>query len=162
MWEESSTILRRGGRGRSGSGSGGADSASGDGDATDGSAAERARPSSTRDLAPSVTWTLPGDLGRRYGAASGDVNPIHMHSLSARVFGFRAAIAHGMWTKARCLAQLEPGLGEKLNVTVEFRKPILLPATVAFTCAEHDPVLGFAVSDAESRTRHLDGQLSFG
>ena len=48
-----------------------------------------------------------GGLGRRYAAVSGDRNPIHMHDLSAKLFGFPRAIAHGMWTKARCLAALE-------------------------------------------------------
>ena len=77
-------------------------------------------------------WRLPGDLGRRYAAVSGDRNPIHMHSLTAKAFGFPRAIAHGMWTKARCLAALEPTLPAAYEVSVHFRKPILLPATVSF------------------------------
>lgn len=52
-------------------------------------------------------WRLPGDLGRRYGAVSGDRNPIHLHPLTARLFGFPRAIAHGMWTVARCLAEAD-------------------------------------------------------
>ena len=52
------------------------------------------------------------DIGRRYGAVSGDRNPIHLYPLTARLFGFRRAIAHGMWTKARCLAALEGRLPE--------------------------------------------------
>ena len=55
-------------------------------------------------------WHLPDDLGRRYASVSGDRNPIHMHALTAKAFGFPRAIAHGMWTKARCLAALEPSL----------------------------------------------------
>jgi MaoC like domain len=77
-------------------------------------------------------WHLPDDLGRRYGSVSGDRNPIHMHSLTAKAFGFPRAIAHGMWTKARCLAALEPSLPDAYDVDVEFRKPILLPARVDF------------------------------
>jgi acyl dehydratase len=77
-------------------------------------------------------WQLPDDLGRRYASVSGDRNPIHMHSLTAKAFGFPRAIAHGMWTKARCLAALEPVLPEAFEVEVEFRKPILLPARVDF------------------------------
>jgi hypothetical protein len=77
-------------------------------------------------------WRLPGDLGRRYAAVSGDRNPIHMHSLTAKAFGFPRAIAHGMWTKARCLAALEPSLPDAYEVSVEFRKPILLPGRVTF------------------------------
>jgi MaoC like domain len=77
-------------------------------------------------------WRLPGDLGRRYAAVSGDRNPIHMHSLTAKAFGFPRAIAHGMWSKARCLAALEPSLPAAYEVSVDFRKPILLPGTVTF------------------------------
>jgi acyl dehydratase len=77
-------------------------------------------------------WRLPGDLGRRYASVSGDRNPIHMRSLTAKAFGFPRAIAHGMWTKARCLAALEPSLPDAYEVDVEFHKPILLPGRVTF------------------------------
>jgi hypothetical protein len=77
-----------------------------------------------------VVWRLPGDLGRRYAAASGDVNPIHLHPLTARLLGFPRAIAHGMWTKARACASLE--LPEAVTVEAAFRAPVLLPSTVRF------------------------------
>jgi hypothetical protein len=77
-------------------------------------------------------WRLPGDLGRRYAAVSGDRNPIHMHRLTAKLFGFPRAIAHGMWTKARCLAALQPSLPDAYEVSVEFRKPLLLPGRATF------------------------------
>jgi hypothetical protein len=48
-----------------------------------------------------------------------------VHRLSARLLGFPTAIVHGMWTKARCLAALDPRLGDKFTVEVTFRKPIL-------------------------------------
>ena len=86
-------------------------------------------------LRPSGEWKLGGDLGRRYGAVSGDRNPIHMHSLAAKPLGFPRAIAHGMWTKARCLASLEGRLPDGFAVDVRFRKPILLPARVEFGSA---------------------------
>ncbi|GGS54674.1 MaoC/PaaZ C-terminal domain-containing protein [Streptomyces griseoviridis] len=75
-------------------------------------------------------WRPGGDLGRRYGAASGDRNPIHLHPLTARLFGFPRAIAHGMWTVARCLA--EHGTPEAVTVRAEFRAPVLLPGTVTY------------------------------
>lgn len=40
---------------------------------------------------------IAGDAGRRYGALSGDRNPIHLHALTARLFGFRRPIAHAMY-----------------------------------------------------------------
>jgi acyl dehydratase len=84
------------------------------------------------DFAFVAEWRLPGDLGRRYAAVSGDRNPIHMHAWTAKAFGFPRAIAHGMWTKARCLAALEPGLPDAYEVSVEFRKPLLLPGRATF------------------------------
>ncbi|MEV6761023.1 MaoC/PaaZ C-terminal domain-containing protein [Streptomyces sp. NPDC051105] len=75
-------------------------------------------------------WRIAGDVGRRYGAASGDRNPIHLHPLTARLFGFPRAVAHGMWTVARCLAA--HGVPERARVEAEFRAPVLLPGTVAY------------------------------
>src|SRR5215218_3722120 len=84
------------------------------------------------DAPASAEWKLGGDLGRRYAAVSGDRNPIHMHALTAKPLGFPSAIAHGMWSKARALAQLGSRLPEAFEADVRFRKPILLPARVEF------------------------------
>jgi len=105
-------------------------------------------------------WKLGGDLGRRYAAVSGDRNPIHMHSLTAKPLGFPRAIAHGMWTKARCLATLESRLPEAFAVDVRFRKPILLPSRIEFTSAGEGEEIDFAVRDAKRGTPHLDGHVA--
>ncbi|MFF2328762.1 MULTISPECIES: MaoC family dehydratase [unclassified Streptomyces] len=83
------------------------------------------------ELPALAEWRLPADLGRRYGAASGDRNPIHLYPLTARLFGFPRAIAHGMWTVARCLAEA-PRPHEIHWVRADFRAPVLLPATVTY------------------------------
>jgi acyl dehydratase len=112
------------------------------------------------ELTPaSATWKLGGDLGRRYAGVSGDRNPIHMHSLTAKPLGFPAAIAHGMWTKARALAQLESKLPDCFAVDVRFRKPILLPARVEFASNEGEEI-AFEVRDAKKQTPHLDGRIA--
>ncbi|MCT4356352.1 hypothetical protein M5362_24805 [Streptomyces sp. Je 1-79] len=81
-------------------------------------------------LLPTTTeWHLPPDLGRRYAAVSGDRNPIHLHPLTARAFGFTRTVAHGMWTFARCLAEQDP-TGEQAYARAEFRSPVLLPCSV--------------------------------
>ncbi|MFI7291033.1 MaoC/PaaZ C-terminal domain-containing protein [Streptomyces anulatus] len=82
-------------------------------------------------LTDRAEWRLPGDLGRRYGAVSGDRNPIHLHPLTARLFGFPRAIAHGMWTVARCLAEAGDPASIR-SVRAGFRAPVLLPATVTY------------------------------
>jgi acyl dehydratase len=112
------------------------------------------------DAPASAEWKLGGDLGRRYAGVSGDRNPIHMHSLTARPLGFPAAIAHGMWTKARALAQLESRLPDAFDVEVRFRKPILLPARVEFASQQDRGEIRFAVRDAKKGTPHLDGHVT--
>ncbi|MGW7043688.1 MaoC/PaaZ C-terminal domain-containing protein [Streptomyces avermitilis] len=75
-------------------------------------------------------WRLAADVGRRYAAVSGDRNPIHLHPLTARLFGFPRAIAHGMWTVARCLA--EQPADACVQLRAEFKAPVLLPGTVTY------------------------------
>lgn len=108
----------------------------------------------------SAEWRLDGGLGRRYASVSGDRNPIHMHALAAKPLGFPAAIAHGMWTKARCLAALESRLPDTFAVDVRFRKPVLLPARVEFASETLDDAsIAFTVRDRKRNTPHLDGRI---
>jgi acyl dehydratase len=105
-------------------------------------------------------WSVPGDLGRRYAAVSGDRNPIHLHGVPARLFGQKGAIAHGMWSKARCLAALESHLPGAYTVDVAFKLPIVLPAKVAFSTWMDDQERRFALHDARSGKPHLEGGVS--
>ena len=142
VWEEVSTNLKRG------KGAG----------ANRGSEATLPR---AQDLPATATWTLSGDLGRRYGAVSGDYNPIHIHPFSARLFGFPSAIAHGMWTKARCVAALEPQLPRSFTVDVAFRRPIPLPGKVEFCERGTAAGIDFGVRDPAKGKSHLDGRVIF-
>jgi len=139
VWESTSTMLRREGD---------------DGDSAAKPAADEKDP-----LPATGEWRLGGDLGRRYAAVSGDRNPIHMHALTAKPLGFPRAIAHGMWTKARCLAALESRLPDAFAVDVRFRKPILLPGRIEFAVSTQGDETEFAVRDAKSGTPHLDGHI---
>ncbi|MBQ0866687.1 MaoC family dehydratase [Streptomyces sp. RK75] len=126
-----------------------------------------ARPSAPASptLAPApplaARWRLPSDLGRRYAAVSGDHNPIHLHPLTARPFGFPRALAHGMWTFARCLAELERTAGRASGgigwAEAEFKTPVLLPAQVDYAL---DPATGaFALRGGpDSGKPHLTGR----
>lgn len=158
VWEDVSRFLRRGGGSSSSSEAGGASTATPQGSAAE-PGGESAAGGSTgeQELAVSAEWKLPGDLGRRYAGVSGDRNPIHMHSLLAKPLGFPRAIAHGMWTKARCLAALENRLPDAFSVEARFRKPILLPARVVFASAEQGQQIDFAVRDAKRGAPHLEG-----
>jgi hypothetical protein len=70
-----------------------------------------------------------------------------------------------MWTKARCVAALEGRLPGAFAVEVRFRKPILLPTTVAFSSALDGEDVSFSVKDARTAISpkkditHLEGRI---
>jgi hypothetical protein len=138
VWEETSTFLRLGG-GRAE----GADSA-----------ADR-----TFEEVPSsgITWKLGGDLGRRYAGVSGDHNPIHLYGLTAKALGFPRQIAHGMWSKARCVAALDGRLPDRVTVEAAFKKPVLLPGSVAFGSGRAADGYAFSLTRPKDGAPHLLG-----
>jgi acyl dehydratase len=102
---------------------------------------------------------VPGDIGRRYGAVSGDRNPIHLHNLTAKAFGFPSAIAHGMWLKARTLAALEGRLPDAYTAEVAFKLPVLLPASIAISATQDGAGWTLDVRNAKSGKPHLAGTV---
>ncbi|MBB3677039.1 acyl dehydratase [Modestobacter versicolor] len=111
----------------------------------------------------SAEWRVPDDAGRRYAKVSGDVNPIHLSGLTAKAFGFKRAIAHGMWVKARALAALSGRLPDAVTVDVAFRKPLFLPSTVTLSTAEVRPDgWDLAVRNLRTATEHLVGTVRRG
>lgn len=139
VWSSRSTYLRRGGGDRDGT------------ESTTGAGAV-----DVTGLPTTSVWRIPADIGRQYGAVSGDRNPIHMSSLTARAFGFPKAIAHGMWSKARALAALEGRLPDAFDVDVLFKLPVLLPATVEYATRASGDDWQFAVRSRSGKP-HLAG-----
>jgi acyl dehydratase len=86
--------------------------------------------------APTGRWSLPAGTGRDYAAVSGDWNPIHLSGPSARALGMRGAVAHGMYSASRALAQVRVPAGTPFRWTAEFAAPVLLPGVVAFSVAD--------------------------
>jgi hypothetical protein len=106
---------------------------------------------------PTASWRLAADTGRRYAAVSGDRNPVHLSRLTARMFGFKRPIAHGMYTAGRALADVGPAAGHAFVWTAEFTKPLLLPATVAVRVAPEDDGFGYAVWRPGAARPYLTG-----
>lgn len=107
------------------------------------------------DGPPSAVWRLAEDLGREYAAVSGDVNPIHLHPLTARVMGFPRHIAHGMWTYARTLAALGRSVPEASTSRVWFTKPVPLPSTVELVRGESDGALVAGLRSPRDHAAHV-------
>ena len=138
VWESTSTYLRRG---------------RGDESAASGPTFPDAPPSG-------IVWKLPADLGRRYAAVSGDHNPIHLYPITAKALGFPRQIAHGMWSKARCIAALENRLPDAVRVDAAFKKPIFLPGKVAFGSTPTNDGYAFSLTDPKNGAPHVVGQTT--
>jgi acyl dehydratase len=75
-----------------------------------------------------AAWRLPGDAGVRYARASGDYNPIHLWSWSARLAGFPRPILHGHCIVAMIASELRRACGgEPRKLEARFRSPLELP-----------------------------------
>lgn len=104
------------------------------------------------------------DIGRRYAFVSGDFNLIHLHPLSARVFGFPKAIAHGMWTKARSLAMIARHfeLPAAYRMDVSFKFPVFLPSKIELMTDTPDELgIEFGLYAKDSEKAHLIGTLAY-
>jgi hypothetical protein len=67
-----------------------------------------------------------------------------------------------MWSLARCVAALENRLPDAVTVEAGFKKPILLPGTVAFG---QDPVedgIAFSLSSPKNGAPHVVGRTRSG
>ena len=107
-------------------------------------------------------WKAPSNIGRRYGRVAGDVNPIHMSMLSAKLFGFKRAIAHGMWSKARTAAALDAfAANDQVAMEVAFRKPVFLPSKVRldYKRTDDDGVV-FHLHNSKGDIVHMTGTIS--
>ena len=76
--------------------------------------------------------TIDNRMARSYARLSGDYNPIHLFTWTARLFGFKQPIIHGMWTKARVLStwfshQKTFAVNQPCTIDVQFMRFISLP-----------------------------------
>ena len=83
-----------------------------------------------------VLRITPGQI-RQYAAVGGDHNPIHTNGVAAKLFGFPTVIAHGMYSAAAVLANIEGQLPDAVKYSVRFAKPVVLPARAGLY-VEHD------------------------
>src|SRR3954447_8606683 len=142
VWRSDSTYLRKGGSEESGK-----------------RKAESGDESGPELADPTAVWDVPDDIGRRYGKVSGDNNPIHLRRSTAMAFGMSRPIAHGMWTKARCLAALEGELPDSFAVDVAFKLPVFLPAKVAFRTWQEGSARELSLRDHKSGKPHITGRV---
>jgi hypothetical protein len=136
-WESVSTMLVRRGKGKSGG--------------------KKWTPPDFTTFREIASWRAPSNIGLRYGRVAGDLNPIHVHALPARLFGFPRAIAHGMWNFARCAASLPSA--HKCELDIAFKRPLLLPGSADFLTRREGKVTELLLVDPKRETVYLTGSF---
>src|SRR6201994_1883050 len=100
----------------------------------------------------------PGQI-RRYAAIGGDHNPIHTNPIGAKLFGFPTVIAHGMFSAAAVLANLEAGLPDAVTYSVRFGNPVVLPASAGLYVDQVQDGWDISLRNLAKGYPHLTGTL---
>jgi MaoC like domain len=107
-----------------------------------------------------VAVPAPEDIGRRYAGCSGDYNPIHWNDRTAGWFGFRKAIAHGMWSLAASLVAAKRDVYVRpFEIEARFSAPIYLPAdlmVVQLDAGSNAAPERYVLRDAHKPRVHLE------
>lgn len=89
---------------------------------------------------------VPENQGRKYAKVSNDYNPIHLYAQTAKLFGFKQAIVHGMWTAAKTLGIVEASLGAPARkFDLSFKQPVFLPSGISVKYVTVDGASKFEV-----------------
>jgi acyl dehydratase len=107
-----------------------------------------------------VTADIGKNTGWRYASVSGDYNPIHLTARTASWFGFKQAVAHGMWSLARSLGAAQPRLPtEKLQIDCQFKLPVYLPSQAIVRAWEQNGGVDVSMSTPRGDRLHLAMQV---
>jgi acyl dehydratase len=105
-----------------------------------------------------VLRITPGQI-RHYASVGGDHNPIHTNPIAAKLFGFPTVIAHGMFTAAAVLANIEGQLPDTVRYSVRFGKPVVLPARAGLYVDRVSDGWDLALRHIPKGYPHLTGSL---
>ncbi|RZT24352.1 MaoC dehydratase-like protein [Mycobacterium sp. BK558] len=106
-----------------------------------------------------VLSITPGQI-RHYASVGGDHNPIHTNSIAAKLFGFPTVIAHGMFSAAAVLANIEGQLPDAVTYSVRFAKPVVLPARASLYVDRRGDGWELTLRHLTKGHPHLTGTLS--
>ncbi|WP_180060078.1 MaoC/PaaZ C-terminal domain-containing protein [Acinetobacter sp. YH12128] len=124
---------------------------------TENKAAAKSTETKPAELQVQAEWNVSENTGRRYALTSGDFNLIHIHAVTAKAFGFKQAIAHGMWSKAKALSSLT--LPDAYEADVWFKLPMYLPSQVEFLTAQTGKDTEFAIRNSKNKKPHVAGSV---
>ncbi|MDT5140000.1 MAG: hypothetical protein QOD58_4262 [Mycobacterium sp.] len=108
---------------------------------------------------PSTVLRISPSQIRRYAVVGGDLNPIHTSGVAAKLFGFPTSIAHGMFSAAAVLANIEAKFPKAVEYSVRFGKPLLLPATAGLYIDETGDGWELSLRNISKGYPHLTGTV---
>jgi acyl dehydratase len=120
----------------------------------------KTEPPQTQKLPPpSTTLRISPRQIRRYASIGADHNPIHTSRLGAKVFGFPRPIAHGMFSAAAVLANIEGQLPDAVSYAVKFGKPVFLPSDLGVYIDRVEQGWDIALRDLAKGHPHLTASV---
>jgi acyl dehydratase len=106
----------------------------------------------TLDIAENTGW--------RYARISGDFNPIHLTARTAKMFGFKQAVAHGMWSLGRCLGSAALHLpANPMQIDTQFKLPVYVPSHALARTWPVDRGVDISMSTPRGDRLHLAMQV---
>ena len=127
-----------------------------------GTTGKKAPPKAEQDPAGATVdeWKATLQDARGYAWASGDLNPIHLSGLTARLFGFKQPLIHGMWSLTRIAGRhAAHAAGPKTELYCEFKLPLLLPGKALLKHWPDGEGVGFKLLDGSGEKPHVTGWL---
>jgi hypothetical protein len=109
-----------------------------------------------------ATWDVPGNAGRVFSSVANDINPIHMSAITAKLFGFKRAIAHGMFSVGRCVARIlgDAPIDGPYTVDVKFKRPLFIPGSAALHTIVEDNETKFLLKVLPKGEPHVEGTIT--
>jgi len=106
------------------------------------------------------SFSVGRDSGKHYARLSGDYNPIHLYGWSAKLFGFKQPIIHGLYMVSKTYSELykQHNIGP-LEGTFQFKSPLYLPGKADLRLKKIND--HWAVLVNSSDCDHLHGRVVF-
>ena len=118
-------------------------------------------------FAPLDDLSFFADTGRTYAKISGDYNPIHLWPVTAKLFGFDSAIAHGMLSQAKMISRYYRHIAHEqlpikpVHIKAAFHSAIPLPKTCQLTMFDSEVLSCLALTSTagELPKHHVDIEI---
>lgn len=89
----------------------------------------------TNSMADKIPMQIKRGMGQKYGKLSGDLNPLHISSIGARLFGHKKSFVQGLCTLNLIVAELgRHWQGSIKSIDIRFLRPVSQPSKLTLLC----------------------------